>query len=117
MTRFLFWWRRDADALSVGPSVEDLAAIKPHPPAPDRPTYEETKVESAIISFLVNEQPAGATLAQLTLALGFGRDEVEGAVDRLYALEIVTEDRGKMIAGQPPPSRKPENGNGNPYPP
>lgn len=95
-------------------SAEERAPAANPPPEPGRRSYEETRVESAIISFLVNEQPTGATIAQLTLALGFQRDEVEAAVGRLRALEIVTEHAGRVSVGPPHPERQraTENGTG-----
>ena len=87
--------RRDSPAGELAPAV-----IPPH--EPDRPSYEEARVESAIIGFLVNEQPTGATVAELALALGFERDDVKAAVCRLRELEIVTEEGGKVCVGSPP---------------
>jgi hypothetical protein len=96
--------RRDSDEASA-------PSLSPTPPESGRPTYEETKVESAILSFLVNEEPTGATVAQLTMALGFERDEVEAAVGRLRELETVTEEGGKVCVGPPPLGQQRATGN------
>lgn len=87
-------------------SAEESAPAVNPPPEPGRPSYEETRIESTILSFLVNEQPTGATVAQMTLALGSQRNEVEAAVGRLRELEIVTEHAGRVSVGPPPPERQ-----------
>lgn len=71
------------------------------PPSPGRPTYEETRVGSAILAFLANERPAGATVPELSLALDFDRETIRAAVDQLVRLEIVTETAGQVLLGPP----------------
>jgi hypothetical protein len=58
-------------------------------------------VEGAVISHLVNQQPGGATLAELSVALKYERDTIQAAVDSLVRLEILTVIGGRIVVGPP----------------
>jgi hypothetical protein len=79
---------------------QDAPSESPSPPS-GRPTYEETRVESAILGFLANEKPTGAAIPELALALGFDRETIQDAVDQLVRLEVVRERDGLVILGPP----------------
>lgn len=77
---------------------EDSDAL---PPEADRSSYEEMRVEFAILRHIAHT-PGGATIPALAIALKLKREDVERAVNTLAREEIVSVTAsGKVILGPP----------------
>jgi hypothetical protein len=58
--------------------------------------YENTVTESAVLAYVVNERPQGATVPALALALGIPRNAVSDAVGSLIRSGILRESGGMV---------------------
>lgn len=70
------------------------------------PSYDELRIESAVIAYIANGSPAGSPLNALTLALPYGAQEIEDAVDRLQLQDLVHHCEGRLKLEAEPQTRR-----------